>query len=194
MSITESSSQSLPQQAKSKRNLLLVLAAFILPIALAKLALEQHWFNYGVTNKGQLLAGQVTLGDMGLKNKDFAHKWLMIYLLPTQCDANCQQVLHHVNNTYIALGKEMARVSPVALTQASFTEQEKKQIDEKRWLVQTMPAQTKALFSQSQVLIVDPLGNVVLSHQPFQNQQSLLSFGKAILADFKKLLKYSKVG
>ncbi len=194
MSITESTSENTQQPSNSKRNLLLLLAVFILPIILAKLALEQQWFNYGVTNKGQLIAGKINLTQMGLNSTDFNHKWLMIYLLPKQCHNNCQQVLHHVNNTYIALGKEMSRVALLALTQTDFGSKERQQIDEKRWLIKAMPSASKLLFTTSQVLIVDPLGNVVVAHQPPKKQEYLLNFGKAILADFKKLLKYSKVG
>ena len=43
------------QQKKSRRTLLIVLAAFILPVVLAKLAHTLHWFDYGVTNKGNLI-------------------------------------------------------------------------------------------------------------------------------------------
>ena len=52
----------------------------------------------------------------------------------------------------------------------------------------------KSTITQSQVLIVDPLGNVILSHLPPKNVEQLPQFGKAILADFKKLLKYSRIG
>jgi hypothetical protein len=179
---------------RSKRNLVLIIAAFILPVILAKLALEQHWFTYGVTNKGQLLAGQITLKQMGLDSEDYDHKWLLIYLLPKKCDESCQQLSHHVNNTYVALGKEIPRVIPLALSSTNLSTETTKQLANKQWRTQIMPAQTEALFTPPQVLIVDPLGNVVLAHQINQEQQSLLTFGKAILADFKKLLKYSKVG
>ena len=56
---------------KSRRSLLLVLAAFILPIILAKFALEQQWLNTGVTNKGTLLTNELTLEKLGLDNADF---------------------------------------------------------------------------------------------------------------------------
>ena len=64
----------------------------------------------------------------------------------------------------------------------------------KKWHIQAMPALAKATIAQSQVLIVDPLGNVILSHMPPANAEQLPAFGKAILADFKKLLKYSRIG
>jgi len=189
-----SSEQITSQKNKSRRTLILVLAVFIIPVILAKLALNEHWFNYGVTNKGKLVEHQITLKKMGLASADFEKKWLMIYLLPNNCEQLCQQTLHGVNNTYIALGKEMERVLPVALTYHDLTIEQRQQIQEKRWTVKTTPALTKQIFNEQQVLIVDTLGNIVLSYTPPEDELSLPLFGKSILADLKKLLKYSKIG
>jgi hypothetical protein len=179
---------------KSRRSMLILLAVFIIPIVLAKLALNQQWFNYGVTNQGQLIANELTLAKLGLNVDDFDHQWLMLYTLPESCDEQCEKTLISVNNTYIALGKEMPRVKPVALTQQTLTADQADKIQIKKWHIQAMPALAKTAIAQSQVLIVDPLGNVILSHMPPANVEQLPSFGKAILADFKKLLKYSRIG
>jgi len=182
------------QKSKSRRTLILVLAVFIIPVILAKLALSEHWFNYGVTNKGKLVEHEITLEKMGLASADFEKKWLMIYLLPSHCEQLCKQTLHGVDNTYVALGKEMDRVQPVILAHHDLTAEQRQQFQENRWSVKATPALTKQLFKEQQVLIVDTLGNIVLSYTPPDNDQSLPLFGKSILADFKKLLKYSKIG
>jgi len=179
---------------KSRRSMLILLAVFIIPIVLAKLALNQQWFNYGVTNQGQLLENELTLGKLGLNVDDYQHQWLMLYTLPKHCDLQCENTLMSVNNTYIALGKEMPRVKPVALTQENLTAEQTAKIQLKKWRIEPMPALAKAAITQSQVLIVDPLGNVILRHLPPENAEQLPQFGKAILADFKKLLKYSRIG
>lgn len=179
---------------KSRRSIIILLAVFIIPVVLAKLALNQQWFNYGVTNKGQLIENELTLEKLGLKVEDFDHQWLMLYSLPENCDQQCEKTLVSVNNTYIALGKEMPRVKPVALTQQNLTAAQSDKIQIKKWHIQSMPALTKNTITQSQVLIVDPLGNVILSHLPPTSADQLPQFGKAILADFKKLLKYSRIG
>lgn len=179
---------------KSRRSMLILLAVFIIPIALAKLALNQQWFNYGVTNQGQLIENELTLAKLGLSVDDYDHQWLMLYTLPASCDEQCEKTLVSVNNTYIALGKEMPRVKLVGLTQQDLRVEQTEKIQLKRWHIQAMPALAKATITQSQVLIVDPLGNVILSHVPPENSEQLSQFGKAILADFKKLLKYSRIG
>ena len=182
------------QLKKSRRSMLLLIAVFALPVILAKFALEQQWFNYGVTNKGELLEQNLTLNALGLEQSSFSKHWLMLYTLPAQCDEQCEKVLISLNNTFVALGKDMPRVTPVALTQAELSEQQIAKIRSAKWRIESMPSQTKSLVNDTQVLIVDPLGNVILSHKTPVDAQELPQFGKNILADMKKLLKYSRIG
>ncbi len=179
---------------KSRRSLLMVLAAFALPIILAKFALEGQWLAMGVTNKGTLLTNKLTLEQLGLSSADFEQHWLIIYSLPKHCGKDCQKTLETVHNTYVALGKDMPRVSPVALYQTELSSEQLGQISKSKWQLFAMPEQAKQQLAKSQVLIVDPLGNIFLSHQLPENIEQLPQFGKQILADMKKLLKYSKVG
>lgn len=179
---------------KSRRSLLLVLATFALPIILAKFALEQQWLDMGVTNKGTLLTNELTLEQLGLKTTDFEQHWLILYSLPKQCDISCQKTLEAVHNTYVALGKEMPRVFPVALYQNELSSEQRQNISKSKWQLVAMPEQAKQQIAQPQIFIVDPLGNIFLSHQLPEKSEQLPQFGKQILADMKKLLKYSKVG
>ena len=179
---------------KSRRSLFLVLAVFVLPIILAKFALEQQWLDTGVTNKGTLLSNELTLEQLGLKAADFQQHWLILYSLPKVCDVTCKKTLETVHNTYVALGKDMPRVSPVALYQNELPYEQSQKISESKWQLLAMPEQAKQHIAKPQIFIVDPLGNIFLSHQLPENTEHLPQFGKQILADMKKLLKYSKVG
>lgn len=179
---------------KSRRSLFLVLAAFALPIILAKFALEQQWLDMGVTNKGTLLTNELTLEQLGLKTSDFEQHWLIMYSLPEHCATRCQKALEAVHNTYVALGKEMPRVFPVALYQNELSTEQRQKISESKWQLFAMPEQAKQHIAKPQIFIVDPLGNIFLSHQLPENTEQFPQFGKQILADMKKLLKYSKVG
>ena len=183
-----------PQQKKSRRSLLLVVSVFALPIILAKLALELNWLDYGVTNKGLLVENELTLENIGLTTADFDNNWLILYVLPYKCDDTCEKTLEVVHNTYVALGREMPRVLPIVLTQSSLSESQQSRVSQSQWQVMALPATARNNIDHSQVLIVDPLGNIVLSHTPPEQEELLMPFGKQILADMKKLLKYSKVG
>lgn len=179
---------------KSRRNLILMLTVFILPIVLAKLALNNNWLDMGVTNKGQLLAKPLSLTTLGLNSKVPVNKWLIIYLLPNSCDSVCLQSIESVHNSYIAIGKDRPRVAAVLAKDDILNSKENQQLAKSQWQVIPLTQQIKQVLPDSQVLIADPLGNIMLSHEVPATLDQQSTFGKAILADMKKLLKYSKVG
>lgn len=183
-----------PQHKKSRRNFILVIIAFALPIVIAKLALELNWLDYGVTNQGQLVENEMDLSDLGLAEVDFEQHWLILYVVPEQCDKHCEKTMEAVHNTYVALGREVPRVTPVALLQTELTAAQQKGIAASKWRIEKMPNDSKTVFNEAKVVIVDPLGNLVLTHTIPTDSTKLAAFGKMIVADMKKLLKYSRIG
>jgi hypothetical protein len=179
---------------KSRRSFLMVVAAFLLPVIIAKLALQQHWFNEGVTNQGELIEQQITLKELGIDIETSDKQWLMVYLLPENCEQVCQGALNGINNTYIALGKEMPRVTPVGLYQQALTNDQKSSLRIHDWHFSQMNKITLQQAQITKLYIVDPLGNVMLKYTIPNSKETIPSFGKAILADMKKLLKYSRIG
>ena len=182
------------QKNKSRRVFLLTIAVFVLPVVLAKLALEFQWFDYGVTNQGTLSAEETTLDDLGIADQKLKDQWLVLYRQPKICDALCESSLLTVNNTYKLLGKELPRVTPVVLVEQPLAETEKSQINHHKWIQLSMPEKAMSHISNKELLIIDPLGNIVMSHKAPLQEEGLNLFSKAILADLKKLLKYSRVG
>ena len=179
---------------KNRRSLLLLITAFILPILLAKLALDNQWLDFGVTNQGKLLTQSLTLTDLGIKEPALAQQWLIIYRLPNKCPDICLHSIETVHNSYVSLGKDMPRVTPVLLKENIFSAQQNNQLAKSQWKILSLTPQMKNLLHEPQVLIADPLGNIILSHQLPEKEQQQTALGKAIIADMKKLLKYSKVG
>lgn len=179
---------------KSRRSFLFVIAAFAIPVLLAKLALNNGWIDYGVTNQGQLLAGEKTLADFGIEKGEFDQKWVLFYRLPDVCEKACEQQLVAINNTYVALGKELPRVTPLALTSSAISEETLKQIRANEWQFKSVPTEAGMQADLTLIYVADPLGNVLLTHQIPSNVDDLPAFGKAIVADMKKLLKYSRIG
>jgi hypothetical protein len=182
------------QKHKSRRNLLLVIAVFVLPIVLAKLALTQNWLEYGVTNKGTLVENELTLQDLGISNTELDNMWLILYALPNDCNEHCEQTLLSVNNTLIALGKYKPKVRNVALYKHTLSNDQLSHLDHDEWSVIPSPNNKHLLIQEPTVLLVDPLGNIILEHKPPMHVEEQAMFGKDILADMKKLLKYSKIG
>eukprot|EP01090_Pellita_catalonica_P012821 TRINITY_DN2880_c0_g1_i1.p2 TRINITY_DN2880_c0_g1~~TRINITY_DN2880_c0_g1_i1.p2 ORF type:complete len:100 (-),score=11.42 TRINITY_DN2880_c0_g1_i1:897-1196(-) len=85
------------------------------------------------------------------------------------------------------LGKHQERVVPVLWqTELSGT------VDVSMTTMQ-MNQSVTAKVKPGQMLIVDPLGQLVMSYSPKPNED-LVSFNKGMLADLRKLLKLSRVG
>lgn len=188
-------SDSSPTPNKSnRRSLLLLLTVFILPVLLAKLALDNQWLALGVTNQGKLLEQPLTLNDLGIDEADLAKQWLIIYRLPKTCSDSCLHSIETVHNSYVVLGKDMPRVTPVLLKENVFSAEQSKQLAKSQWKILALTPTMNNLLEVPQVLIADPLGNIILRHSIPEKAQQQALFGKAIITDMKKLLKYSKVG
>ncbi|KGJ97453.1 hypothetical protein [Colwellia psychrerythraea] len=182
------------KKTKNRRSLLLLLGVFILPILLAKLALDNQWLDLGVTNQGVLIPQPLTLTELGIDEPELAKQWLIIYRLPKTCSDICLHSIETVHNSYVALGKDMPRVTPVLLKTNIFSALQSKQLAKSQWKIRSLTPQMDNLLQGPQVLIADPLGNIILRHQLPEKAQQQAALGKAIVADMKKLLKYSKVG
>ena len=77
-------------QAKPKRSLLILMAAFIIPVVLAKLALDFNWFEQGATNKGELLQPVENLQPL---LSEQSPKWRVMYIVPAQCGNECENAI-----------------------------------------------------------------------------------------------------
>ena len=184
-----------PKQGNNgRRYFFFVCILFVLPVIIAKVALEQEWFNYGVTNQGQLLASPVSLEALQLSHIQAEKEWLIIFNQPNTCNVSCQNTFSLLGNTYVALGKEMPRVTPIALVSNEVQSELTKHEQNQRWQFHQPNGFQHELLIQHQVLIVDPLGNVVMTHQIPSDETQLQAFGKSIITDMKKLLKYSRIG
>ncbi|MDG1732603.1 MAG: hypothetical protein P8M49_04445 [Thalassotalea sp.] len=181
------------QQQQSRKTLILVLLAFILPVVLAKLALDNQWFDYGVTNQGDLMATPLTLDEVGidpLANK----QWLVIYNLPDNCQQQCLLTLKGIENSYLALGRETPRVTPIAISNSPFNAEQLKLVNQNHWQIISTPKDTSQELSTEFIYVADPLGNIVLSYPEPATEADIPAFGKAMLEDLKKILKYSRIG
>jgi cytochrome oxidase Cu insertion factor (SCO1/SenC/PrrC family) len=179
---------------KSRRGLLWILAAFAVPVVLAKLALDYNWLNKAATNKGELLPSPLALEQVGISDRKLNHKWLIIYRMPARCEARCALTLYGMNQTYIALGKEIDRVLPVGYYAKQPDSKILSRLRTSAWYFRPATLKTTEALKSDKVYLVDPLGNIIMSYPTPQNDKEVITFGKAILSDLLKLLKYSKLG
>ncbi|RUO76029.1 hypothetical protein [Idiomarina seosinensis] len=175
---------------RSRRTLLIVLVAFLLPVIVAWVVLNQHWYQAG-TNKGTLIANPVSLQEA----TDLPDGWKLAYLAPASCEQRCQNAIFVMNQVDVAVGKDSDRLTPIVLSESKgpSAEQYSNQFD-----IQTMVApkliDTLSELPEASLFIIDPLNNVMLYYPTHTDKEAMILEGKNVLADIRKLLKLSRIG
>lgn len=202
-----------PDRKRSRLYLILLFALFALPLALAWVLQQGGWRPSGSVHHGDLLdpalpvAGLRAAGPDGepLTEAYLRGRWTLAYLAPADCAADCRENLYKIRQLRLALGKDIDRLQTLALLPASpdagFAD----------WLRQDHAAMTVAVAGDDarallrrpfegfvagedapqqlshSVYLIDPLGNLVMRYRPSATP-------KEIIADLKRLLKYSRIG
>nr|WP_284676485.1 hypothetical protein [Vibrio sinus] len=164
---------------------------FVLPVIVAKLILSNNWYQSGVTNNGELFEPSVSFKSLGLQNPLQSQTWQLGFVVPEKCDRFCGQQLYLLGQSYTALGKYQARVTPVVFLSPTSDVSVKKDYPFK--FIDVSNAFTSQVHD-SEYVIVDPLGQLVMRYPKPDNANMLVSQSKGLLADLKKLLKLSRVG
>lgn len=177
-----------------RKTFILVAVIFILPVLLAKLALEMGWFNRASTNNGQLLEPSLDLSML-----DSQHKWRLLYLLPADCDSSCENALIAINQVWVALGREQDRAEPVVILTDNSDSRPRQQLGKLTGvrLLNVAPQDVNEVFKDvptDGIFLVDTLDNVILRYPLQTEQQQAVLHSREILADLRKLLKLSRIG
>ncbi|WP_158587066.1 DNA polymerase III subunit psi [Motilimonas pumila] len=150
---------------QKSRTLILILAVFILPIAVAKLLLSQQWYQSGSLNKGEFLQTEVAL-----QLPDNQH-WVLLY---QEHASHPQQVSRLMTQLIRSLGREQVKVAAIEakqfpLLERSFTD------------------------ASNYCYIVNPQGQVLLRYPLPQSTTEQAKMAKAMQYDLRKLIKMSGV-
>lgn len=208
MTMSIDSPSGAPRASRGRSQALMLIGFFLLPL-LAAFALYygvEGWRPAGSTNKGELISPARPLGDFTLtaalagpvSAADLDGKWTLVYLADGSCDARCQEALILMRQTRLALNDDMLRVQRLLLMsgdccEAQYLEQEHAglltaRVDDEAGaqLLTHFPAGADTVRSGN-IYIIDPLGNLMMSHAEQVPQ-------KGLLEDLKKLLKLSHIG
>ena len=176
---------------RSRRSMIIVFLAFILPVLAAWLFLSQNWYEAG-TNKGTLLQPTITLNQ---EANQLPEGWQLGYIAPQNCGTTCENTLYVMNQVDVAIGKNTDRLTPVVMHQSG---------DLQAGFNHSAPHITQLvtpkLISQlselpeNTVFIIDPMHNVMLYYPTHEDKEQMITEGKNMLADLRKLLKLSRIG
>ena len=180
----------------SKVTILGVAAAFVLPVLIAKLALDNGWFTQGATNKGELLQPTRDLSTVFASEEP---KWRLVYSLPAHCDQACENAIFSIHQVWMALGRETERAQATVLVSESSdaTVIDKLGEEQNLHVVQVSEnALNRAITAEESatILLVDTLNNAMLRYPVSGDKQTAIQRSRDILADVKKLLKLSRIG
>lgn len=139
----------------------------------------------------ELFEPALALGPLNLDAAEppaSASRWSLIYATTTPCDAVCVDELARLRGVHLALGRRADRVRRVLLAtgEASGAELgfERARLDANAAVLAALGAER---LRDGEILIADPLGNIVLAYPPGAAQKSLLE-------DLKRLLEASRIG
>jgi hypothetical protein len=183
---------------KNNRTMLLLLASvFILPVILAKLALDNGWFNQAATNKGVLLTPPVDMST--LQTSEQQPKWKLLYVLPEICALECENALYSIAQVRSALGKESDRAEVVVIIHEKSNLVQLSLLEEKQniRLLNTNLKSLQQVFkdqSTAGIFIADTLHNVILRYPLQSEQKQAVLHSRDILSDMRKVLKLSRIG
>ncbi|WP_218354235.1 hypothetical protein [Alteromonas lipotrueiana] len=179
------------KQSKNKHTTMLtVMAIFVLPVVLAKLALDNQWFNQGVTNKGELI--QPVMDYSGYLSEQPV-KWRLVYHLPAQCDDVCENAIYSIQQVWLALGRETDRAQPTILYSSESDTQKVIQLQREQ-NIEVLESPTMPMADRSTVLVVDTMNNAMLRYTISKRREQAILGSRDILADVRKLLKLSRIG
>jgi cytochrome oxidase Cu insertion factor (SCO1/SenC/PrrC family) len=191
---------------QSRRRLIVIALAFLLPVAIAAVIYYQElWRPAGSTNKGELVHPAkplprmaLSLADGGVSKVDvLLGKWTWIYIGDGQCDERCKIALADTRQVRLLLAEKINRVQRVFLSTDHCCAVEFFAKEHPDLIVAKLDnaefAKVFPLYNQvplaaaGRIYLVDPLGNVMMSYAPNALNNDLLD-------DIKKLLKLSHIG
>lgn len=171
--------------------LLMVAVVFALPIIIAKLILQQQWYQGGVTNRGQLLQPVITVTAFSKPQT-----WQLIYWLPPTCDERCQGALFNLRQVPQAAGADSVRLQSVVLVADQPTSSnallQGLELRQVSGLLRQQLIQLE--YGLTSIYIADPYGNMLMAYPLVVGEKAILMQGKDVLRDLKRLLKVSKIG
>ena len=138
----------------------------------------------GTTNYGTFLQEEIVI-DVSKKTSN--EHWLLIQLVPNNCNNKCQDNMHMLRQVNSALGKDMDRVQRHVIFEKNT---QKNNVYIKNYPKVIVLDNSEKIYNrlskmEEEIFIADPLGNVILG---YKND----FMPKGLLKDIKKLLKFSK--
>jgi len=176
---------------KSKKELWVLLASFVLPIIFgsAFFYLSPNSFTKHTVNYGEFVNPIISTIDKDVVFNDPLNGtlqgiWTLAYVT-NDCDQSCRKTLEDMKTIRILTNENMRRIQSLLLTRASVDK-----LDSKVLYASASDRLLHKLkkFPNNHLFLIDPLGNIMMHYNP--NNLSI----KRVIKDLKRLFKYSRIG
>jgi len=164
---------------------------------------QTRTFNYGtlVEPVREIRDVQLQLSDGSVKAfSDYQSKWLMFYILDSECNEDCLKNLYYMRQVRKAMAQDRFRINRLmVLDSENIDKQQLKKIKESYpgLDIATLSSETKQHFYSTiqqdsgsitkKILLVDPFGNLMMEYIPQPDPEM-------VLKDIKRLLSLSRIG
>lgn len=201
--INQQSSSDKTKTSKNRFTVFALVTVFVLPVVLAKLALENDWFNKSATNRGQLLAEPIDasnlLRQIDKHSQGEKNTWKLMMTIPKVCDQACENAVLTISQVRQAVGRQMERVDAVYLVTEASDQAALANIQENSLgiVLKQDDENVNKVFKSAgidAIFITDTLHNVVLKYPNTADTEQAIMDGRDVLADLRKLLKLSRIG
>lgn len=204
--------ESVSNTGASSRGQYKLLALIFLAAAPVAIAAYMYFAQVGLpastTNKGNFIIPPLSSELLGIdqlhketaafQQLDGHRKWVILLVAKGLCEQRCEQALYNARQVNIALGKDSDRVGRLLLfteadvqlenVLAEHPELVRQSVNQDRVdeLIAAVAAHDLSLENYD-MLLMDPLGNIMMHYKADQD-------GRDLLDDLKRLLKVSKIG
>lgn len=185
-------------QTRGRMTLLLIAAAFTLPIVAAAFLYfgDNGWRPGGSTHFGTLITPAKTLPDTVLALTDpptvLRKIWTMAILSGDECDDACATALRKTRQVRLALGPKMTRLQLIFMPAQGGALSAELAAEHPRLIV-IDPTTSKEIikligdYNSGDVFLIDPLGNLMMLYTDDAEMSGMRS-------DIAHLLKFSTIG
>ena len=184
------------------------LLIFLTPIVVITVSTIWYYSGYGPeerVNYGLLLSDPIDIGDLDLE-LDYQYldvdsmerKWMLVHFINDTCLESCADLIYVTRQVNVLLARQQTRVkryiaAPIALKPSlenffsTYQDLNYIEIKDESRIMKAFELNNIDPFDQPNMVVIDPIGNIILHYSGEVD-------GKKLLTDLKKLLGASKIG
>ena len=193
---------------KMNKGFITALLIFLTPIVVITVSTIWYYSGYGPeerVNYGLLLSDPIDIGELDLE-LDYQYldvdsmerKWMLVHFINDTCLESCADLIYVTRQVNVLLARQQTRVkryiaAPKALKPSlenffsTYQDLNYIEIKDESRIIKAFELNNIDPFDQPNMVVIDPIGNIILHYSGEVD-------GKKLLTDLKKLLGASKIG